>query len=173
MAMVSTAALCAGADGGRNPVTQAQVAAALSNAGTPVTPGQVTLMADVVATTNRPSLQVDSVQARGDRQVRVRMSCATAQECLPFIVEVNVPWGSAPHAFTSARAPRNRETAPIVVRSGSAATLLIDQGRIHIRLQVVCMESGAMGQTIRVQDRISKRIYLAQIADETRLRGGL
>jgi hypothetical protein len=172
--MVGAASFCAGGEAGHSSVTQAQVAAAISDSGTPVTADQVTLLTNVTATTNAPSLKVDSVQGWGDRQLRIRMSCASPQECLPFYVAVGVGEDASRSLAAFNRSPAATSTAStVVVRNGSPATLLINQGRVHIQLRVVCLESGSVGQTIRVEDKINKMIYLAQIVDKSQLRGGL
>jgi flagella basal body P-ring formation protein FlgA len=62
---------------------------------------------------------------------------------------------------------------PAAIRSGSAATLLLDGPRIHIQLSVICLESGEPGKTIRVTSKDHKQVYTAEIIDGTLLRGSL
>ena len=157
---------------GRASITAAQVAYAISGTGMKVSAQQVTLLADVVASTSNPLLQVESVEPWGDHRLRVRMSCASSDQCVPFLVAVH--WGDEdavqpaaatanlrPAAITSSKAVSN---AP-VVHAGSPAILLLDSDHVHIRLSVICLESGAPGQTIRVETKDHSQTFSAQVQD--------
>jgi hypothetical protein len=97
--------------------------------------------------------------------MKVRMNCANA-ECLPFFVAVQ--WGQnvpTPAAFAGAASKQ------IVLHAGSTATLILDNDHVHIKLPVICLESGAIGQTIRVASKDHKLTFSAQVGDPAALKG--
>jgi hypothetical protein len=89
-ALFLTAALTlpALAASGRVSITADQVAAAINGAGMKVSADQVMLLTDVVATNSAPSLKVESMERWGDHQMKFRLDCVKAEECLPFFVAV-------------------------------------------------------------------------------------
>jgi hypothetical protein len=70
----------------------------------------------------------------------------------------------------SAGQPRPKQ---IVIRNGSPAMLQLDGAHVHIRIPVICLESGAAGQTIRATDKDRRRTYAAQVVDNGLLQGRL
>jgi hypothetical protein len=170
---VAVAAIPATAATARVAISPEQVAGAISKAGTNVTAQQVTLLADVVATTSRPALTVDSMERWGDHRMKVRMSCADAG-CLPFYVAVQ--WGEAEPASTAPGGRAATTGGPIqtvLLRAGSTATLMLEGNHVHIQIPVVCLESGSVGQTIRVTTKDHRQSFLAQVGDPTVLRGSI
>jgi len=182
--ILAAASASAAAPPERVPITQARIAAAISDAGLPVTAEQVSLLADVAASSIAPALVVESMQPWGDRRMRVRLSCASSDECLPFFVAIRltpVPSSqsavaapaieSADHLSANARSAADPKN--YVMRSGAAATLLLDGGHVHIRIAVVCLENGTAGQTIRVASKDHRQTYLARVVDQGVLRASL
>ena len=162
---LAAAALPAMAATARVAIDPAQVAGAISNAGIKISPEQVTLLADVVSNKADPTLVVESMERWGDNRMKVRMNCANA-ECLPFFVAVQ--WGQnvpTPAAFAGAASKQ------IVLHAGSTATLILDNDHVHIKLPVICLESGAIGQTIRVASKDLKLTFSAQVGDPAALKG--
>ncbi|MBB6145021.1 hypothetical protein HNQ77_002977 [Silvibacterium bohemicum] len=188
-ALVLSAALTlpAGAAAGREVITAEQVAATMTNAGMQVSAKQVELLTDVVATTATPTLKIRSMEPWGDHRMMVRLDCARSEECVPFFVAVRFnPIGQAqPVSSDSAHllpaaatvpmtAPaRSIATAAPAVRAGSIVTLLLDGPRVHIKLPVVSLENGTIGQTIRVATKDHRLTYVAEVVDGTLLRGSL
>jgi len=174
----AAAALPAAAAPGRDAITTAQVAAAISGAGMQTSAQQVTLLTNVVATTNVPELKVQSMERWGDHGMKVRMGCANPEECLPFFVAVrgngtNTAFSADSDRSSNAIARVKHDPKSFVVRSGTPVTLLIDSDRVHIKLSVVCLENGAPGQTIRVASKDHKQTYMAEVVDGSLLRGRL
>jgi hypothetical protein len=173
-------ASAAAAAQGRAAITTAQIAAAISGAGMNISAEQVTLLSDVVAANGSPELKVQSMEPWGDGRIRVRLDCATHEECMPFIVAVR---SSQPIPMKPASAATERSAAAIVragsgqgsvaMRAGAPATLLLDKGHVHIRLTVVCLENGTPGQTIRVASKDHKQTYIGKVIDDAVLIGSL
>jgi hypothetical protein len=163
----------------RQAITAAQVAAAMNAAGMKVSPQQVMLLADVTARTGSPGLQVESMERWGDDRIKVRLNCSDRSACLPFFVAIRSSPQStllpvaAMQRSSAAMSPPRTDVSPIVVRSGAPVILLLDGGRIHIRLSVVCLESGAAGQTIRVASKDHHQTYTAVVVDGSTVRASL
>jgi hypothetical protein len=156
-------------------ITAEQIAETLNAAGMKVSAQQVTLLADVVASTSKPALRVSSMERWGDHRVKVRLDCDSNTECLPFLVAVNwsdkdaMPSGPTSAAASAAKAG----SGGFVVHPGSPATLLLDGDHVHIQLSVTCLENGAPGQTVRVVSKDQRRTFSAQVFSETVLKGRL
>ena len=176
--LAAAAALSAAAAPVRDAITAAQIAAAISEAGMKVSARQVTLLTEVVSTDSAPILKVQSMEPWGNHQIKVRLSCARREECLPFFVAVrDNDQNLLQRVSEDSRGPSTARSRPdpksFVVRSGTPATLLIDGERIHIKLSVLCLENGAPGQTIRAASMDHKQTYSAVVVDGTLLRGRL
>jgi len=176
--LVLSAALPAVAASARNTVTAAEVAAVMSGSGIRTTPEQVEFLSDVIATTSAPALKVEGMEVWGDRRIKVRMSCVKPEECLPFFVAIRGSQTQAvPPVITDAASSvtvrAKSDSNSFVLRSGSRATLLLEGGHVHIQMLVICLENGAIGQTIRVSSLDHKQIYTAQVNGSTVLRAKL
>jgi hypothetical protein len=176
----AAAALPAAAAPGREVITAEQIAAALNTAGMRISPQQVELLSNVVATTPAPMLEVKSMERTGDHRTMVRLDCADPGQCLPFFVAVRSSPTNGPLLAladsdpSSAAIPAMRpRPGAFTVRAGSPATLLLDSNRVHIRLSVICLENGAAGQTIRVTSKDHRQVYNAEVVDAALLRGQL
>ncbi len=154
-----------------------RVAGAMAGMGMQVSPSQLSMLTDAVATTADPQLKVDSVQRWPGDRVMVRIECANREECLPFFVSVRMGSSDSDQqamanvAMTADR--NNRRPAAMAVRAGAPATLYLDGDHIHIRVAVVCLQSGAVGQTIRAEGPDHQRTYMAQVAGDGVLKGRL
>jgi hypothetical protein len=151
-----------------------QIAAALSSAGINTTPEQVVLLTNVVATTTAPELKVESAELWSDHRMKVRLSCVKQEECLPFFVAVrgNQPQAALPALASSTVTPQTKPNSP-AMRAGAHATLLLEGSHVHIKLPVLCLENGAIGQTIRVSSLDHRLTYVAQVDANLTLRGKL
>src|SRR5271156_2925179 len=90
IALSTVMAVPAAAAPGHAAVTREQVAAAISGTGVSVLPEQVTLLTNVVTKSDSPTLNVLSIEPWGDHRMKVRMECASQDDCLPFYVSVRM-----------------------------------------------------------------------------------
>lgn len=168
----------------RYQISPGQVAATVNRMGVQIAPSQVTLLADIVATTPAPELQVRLLQQLDADRFMVRLECANKGDCVPFMASIQATQsGAAQLASISSRQSLNGGTASrtasqprpesIVIRSGSQAVLQLEGDHIQIRIPVICLQNGAAGQTIRATDKDHRRIYAAQVVDMGILRGRL
>jgi hypothetical protein len=160
----------------RYPISAGNVAATISASGMAVSPEQITFLTEVVATTSAPALKLRSVEKIGNERLSARMECIQSEECLPFFVGIRI--GPDNEERTAAIGTGYSLTgvtprAAAVVRAGTTVNLLLDGEHIHIRIPVTCLESGAPGQTIRVEDKGHRVFYTAQVVDGSAVRGRL
>jgi hypothetical protein len=171
------AALPAGAASGRYAIGADRIVAAMAGMGMQVSAAQLTMLTGAVATTADPQLRVESIERWPGDRVMVRMECASQEQCLPFFVSVrlgSVGSNQLAQAQSAMNMERIARTAPaMAVRAGSPATLLLDGDHVHIRVAVVCLESGAIGQTIRASGPDHQQTYAAQVAGSGLLKGRL
>ena len=153
------------------------VASAMNGMGMQIVPEQVMLMSDVVATSLSPKLRVRSVDKWGDHRLMVRLECVNPQECVPFMVGLQLGKGgdaeNAASSLQSATGTTRPSLKSYVVRAGAQTTLMLDGERVHIRIPVVCMENGIPGQKVRVRSSDRKQVYTAEVVDATLLKGRL
>lgn len=165
-------------------LTVRQVAQTLSDKGFRTTDQEVSLLAKVVATEPNPVLDVLSVDPLGDQSVgehaqtwsRVRMACHLPGRCLPFYAIVKWPEGVVEDAGGSSTASiasglqALKRSGVFTIHSGEYATLVMDDDRARIRVSVVSLENGVIGQKIRVASPDHKQKYVAEVVSASLLK---
>lgn len=110
---------------------------------------------------------------------RIRIHCRTESACLPFYVWVHLPASDASTLQQGAPAglPDHENVSPLasepVLRTGAHAFMVIDSGLLHLRIPVICLQSGAVGTSIRVAGPTHGRVYQVAIVDQSTVRGSL
>ena len=170
-ALLGGAAAASAADvAARFPITPGQVAEALTARGLAIDAAQVRLPMQMSSASAAPVLEAGAPAPSGNHLARVRISCRDHADCMPFYV--SVPEG--PAGVAAAPVPSAAGSpAPPVLRAGARALLTIDDQRIHIRVQVVALESGEPGRTVRVASLDHKQTFEARVVDGTLVRGSL
>lgn len=163
----------------RHQIAEADIARELSLIGLNVGLSQIHLSAYITSTTEEPRLEVATAESIGNGQVRLETKCSVAEECLPFFATVDV---KEPDAFVAevklkthegiatSRHPRATiEAAPINqarLTVGSPAVMVIRDGHIDIHLQVRAIDSGTVGQEVRVCTLDRKKVFRAIISSK-------
>lgn len=158
---------------------------------------QVRLAVPITTAIANPPLDIQSVALLNSHEMRLRMNCRDRSECLPFFVTATYLEELSPASIQTASVSQsldkilpvsttraNIEPPPAstqakhaghadssMLRSGSSATLDFDEDRVHIRIEVICLESGAAGDKIRVTSRDRKQVYVAKIVTPTLVKG--
>ena len=165
----------------RFPVTEQMVVAAMQGRQLPVDGIQVTLSAPITASASDPVLEIQAVTLANPHSAQVRVACRDRKECLPFYVAAT--WPSTSEGLVTQAGVSNRPaTQPRgishstsshdrLLKTGSAATLLIEDEKVHIRLQVICLQGGSAGDTVRVATTDHKLTYKAEIVAPNLLKG--
>ena len=184
--LLAAASLSSGAQpSGPFLLTPEQVSQALVRQGIQVSAGHLTLLAQVVATTRNPALDIlttTRLAASSSRQTSetrslVKVACREPSECLPFYAVGVFPTQSAEKSIrgTSPASMQASSTqlnlASERMRAGTHATLVMDDGRSHIKVAVVSLENGALGQTIRVASPDHKQTYTAEVVSANVVKG--
>jgi hypothetical protein len=167
----------------RFPVTSDQVIAAMRDRQLPIEGLHVTMPTSITASIDHPSLEIQSMTLLTSHTAQLKVSCRERGVCLAFYVSATWPAQSATvilppgpdHTIMQAgeakleRATRSEPT----LRAGSQALLLFEDDRLHIRLRVICEQSGLTGEKVRVTTPDHKQTYTAEILSPTLLKGSL
>ena len=171
----------------RFPVTPDRIIAAIRDYQLPTAGVEVKL--SIPMTTQAPDSQLDvqEISKTGATSARLRITCHQRGQCLPFFVSATWPAGvsfvqttaqAAPSHTGQPRdavrragmtkgvestSPQTRTDGGPVVFNGSPATLLFEDHKMQIRLQVVCLQDGADGAHIRVATLDRKHSYTAEV----------
>ncbi len=163
----------------RFPVTSEQVVAAMRMHAWSIEGVRVALPTAITTAVADPKLSIETASMLTAHQARLRVVCRVPAACLPFFATAVWPDPtdsvSLPGDPSTENAGRKLSTAPAAprLRPGTFATLLLEGERIHIRLQVVCLQGGAAGETIRVATRDRKQTFVAEIVTPTLLKESL
>jgi hypothetical protein len=182
--LVASMAAAQGIAGPRYRIAEADIARELSVIGLNIDVTQVHFPAYISSATEAPKLEIVTAEPIGADQVRLEISCLTASECLPFFATVDVkepgPFSAEVRLKTHKAIAANRQpvlqlgVAPINqarLRVGSHAVMLIRDGRVDIRLQVLAIDSGAIGQQVRVCTLDRKKVFRATVTGEGTVTG--
>jgi hypothetical protein len=106
----------------------------------------------------------------------LRLDCDSRRDCLPFDAVLRLPEAAGRmlekknlgtrtvHAPQMPLSGRQRVTP--LARRGDRVELVEESGGVRMRTGAVCLDSGALGDRIRVQNRMTHRIVLATVAGE-------
>ena len=115
-------------------------------------------------------LRVTSVRSGYDAKSRlVRLECASPRDCLPFHVVVRGT-GFDPGKSTGKAEPNPAGTKSPVARSGDYVLLVEERSGMRLKVTAVCLQSGAVGDHIRVRNLATQRILVAMIAGKNLVR---
>ena len=181
---------------GRFSVTQAAaekaIAESLFHEDTAVPGVEVHLLTEVVASLPAAPLDVTGVkQVRPDEagtghaaKLLVRFSCHVRSVCVPFYGTVTVPADVVLRADTmlmgsaAAKTPGTPRAASTVMqkvapalRRGTHATLVLDDGRSRVELQVIALSDAKVGESVRVASLDRRHVYTARTVSAAELRG--
>jgi hypothetical protein len=102
----------------------------------------------------------------------LRLDCASRRDCLPFHAVLRMPesdrlvlpGGGPVTAKLPAIAVTRQLNPAALARRGAQAELVEELPGVRLRAKVVCLESGGLGDRIRVQNRTTHRVLLATVA---------
>jgi hypothetical protein len=145
---------------------------------------QVHIPMHMSATVASPRLEIVKAEPVGNKQVRVELRCSTAAECLPFFATLDVKDSSLVLAEIQSKtgsvaAVSHQATGPIggqptdrqQLRVGSHAVLEIRDGHLDIHLQVLAIDTGAIGQQVRVSTLDRKKVFHARVTGDGTVMG--
>lgn len=170
--------------GPRYQISEADIANKLTAIGIGVNPSQVHLAAHIGASVQSPKLEISAVEPTGDDRVDLELHCSAAAECLPFFAAVNVQNVNSFVAEVQAKRPTptpkdHQATSSIGastassarLKVGSQVLLIVRDGHMEIHLQVLTIDSGAIGQQVRVCTLDRKKVFRGTVTNETTVSG--
>jgi len=182
--LVAGALMAQGAKGYRYPIVEADVAKELSAFGVNVNVSQIHFPVKMSAAIESPKLEIVAAEPVSDSQARLELSCTTVSECLPFFSTVDIKnarlVSSEMRLKIGGTVAESRRTAVQIgaariserrLKAGSHVALLIREGHLNIRLQVVAMDSGAVGQQVRVCTLDRRKVFHGTVMDEETVAG--
>jgi len=147
------------------------VTAALAARGLSVAPSQVEFLASVRSIRPNPALEIEHLQAAGQRSLLVRVRCRETAECLPFFVVVHLSDKQELQAMLK-QTPATASLLPAaskpsrpswMVRQGETAMFVLENKDLRASAPVICLQNGRQGDSIRVSSLDHKRIMIGEI----------
>lgn len=151
-----------------------RVVDALALTGIVVGPQQIELLSGTHNARESERVRVVSVTDSTAGTAKVKLRCPDNHDCLPFYVLV--------HSLARTGVGSARMAAPPVVGAGSAqnvirggdrATLVLESPDSRMSFPVICLQSGALGQTIRVASPNRRQVFDAEVIASGLLKGRL
>ena len=117
--------------------------------------------------------------------MEVRLRCSKTQSCSGLLVYVFLPENLPEDSRAALVRAMSANSQPIpkrgladaahppLVAKGNAATLIVEDRTMRISMPVICLEPGLLHQDIRVFDKRSRHVFLAQVIGDHLLRAGL
>lgn len=180
LAVAAAAPLSAQEPTTRHPLTAETVAATLAPLGLFVEAAQLELPAALTTVSAHPELRVAAAELLPEARLRVRITCAQAGDCQPFLVTVRQ---LSPAAGLAALTSLDRTLLPAAsfpahntaarLQAGQHATLLLEDAHMRISVPVIVIDSGEPGTEVRASSLDRKQLYRAVVADAGTLRGSL
>jgi hypothetical protein len=181
---LASGAMAQGVTGPRYPIANTDIAKELVVVGVNVNASQVHIPVGISATVASPKLEFVAAESMKDGQARLELRCAETSECLPFFATLDVNDAARVSAEirlkAGASATASRPTAlqmragsgsQTQLRVGSHAVLVIRAGHLDIHLPVMAIDTGAVGQQVRVCTLDRKKVFHGTVTAEGTVTG--
>lgn len=110
----------------------------------------------------------------------LRLDCSSRRDCLPFhaLLRADIglrsasadEWTAAALAMAQRSPGKPESSDALLARSGDHVQLVEELAGLRLQVKVVCLQSGALGERIRVQNPATHRVLLATIAGKDLVR---
>jgi hypothetical protein len=163
----------------RSTILAEDVSTAIKLAGVDVGPEQVEFLSGTHGlsgskASESTSVRVVSMARETADKIKVKLRCQDNHDCLPFYVLVHgVDYENPKTPKANPAAAAAEALHRNVIRGGDHATLVLENVRARMSFPVICMESGAPGQKIRVSSPDHKQFYQAEVVAAGTLKGNL
>ena len=116
------------------------------------------------------------------QKIEVEVRCSNRKSCGKFLVRVVLPstdkWPANLFRSISINSRATAETgtaagSPSLVARGTSATLILEDANTRIFIPVVCLQQGWLNQRIRVFEKRSRQVFLAEVVGDHLLRANL
>ena len=165
------------AGGQRFAVANTALVDLLQQTGITVSAGQIQLPSGLSAST-KSDLQITGAETLSGDRLRVRVSCGSGGECMPFLAIVNLQGAAAVSAGAALSLKFHvessiRSSGLPTLRAGEHTMLLMEDGHMRILIPVLSIDSGGIGTEIRVSSLDRKQIFRATVLSSEIVRGPL
>ena len=157
------------------PIGREEVASLLSKAGNlKLELGSFELPGEPVTNQPHPELQVESWRRNPPlAAIEFRLRCAQRRQCGDFLVRVR-PGTAELERFEGVgwrrqRADHTRSTAVLLARQGRPAKMAWKGDGFKLWVPVMCLQTGGLGDRIRVRDRSGRKVFLAMVTGPAEL----
>jgi hypothetical protein len=151
----------------RLPLTSAMVVEALHVRGVEVNAANVHLPMLLYVAAPSSALAITGAERETGDRLRVRLRCIKVSDCVAFTATLNVerPEAEAILALTKATVPvpADGDRLRLVVRlhAGDPVALSIQQEHLQVKMPCLAIDTGAVGETIRVSTLDHRKIFRA------------
>jgi len=125
---------------------------------------------ELVTRAPNPGFRVASLAPGADAySATAFMQCQLPRECGPFALRLAflrpIHWARGEKQKLRVKAGPI-QVGTVLVRPGRLATLVLHDAGLRISMQVLALQRAGMGASVRVLDKVSRRIYLARVSGE-------
>ena len=172
--------------GTRYPISKADIAKELGVVGVSVAASQIHIPPGMSAAVMSPKFEIVTAEPMGNSQLRLEFRCSTAAECLPFFAALDVKQANLASAEIRSKSagitvPNRHAVIQLgagtasrpQIEVGSHALLILRDGHLHIHLQVLAIDTGVLGQQVRVCTLDRKKVFRATVTGEGTVTGGI
>lgn len=150
-----------------------KITGALMVAGFSTDANQIDVLSGVTTTETANIYVARATRGPGDL-IKVKLRCHDNRECLPFYVLVHGIDETSLTLSSLGLAPPIKASPPKnLMRGGEHATLILETPDSRMSLPVICLQSGVLGQEIRVTSLDHRQFYDAKIVAVGLLKGNL
>ncbi len=151
-----------------------RVVDALALTGITVGPRQIEFLSGTHRARESEGVRVVSVTDSTAGTAKVKLRCPDNHDCLPFYVLVHSLTGASLRSTKLQAPPISAANAPQnVVRGGDRATLVLESPDSRLSFPVICLQSGMLGQKIRVASPDRRQVFDAEVVASGMLKGKL
>jgi len=106
----------------------------------------------------------------------LRVDCTSRRDCLPFHVILRAPQASMAHLRTEPpgkpvpEAPRLGQGKAPLARAGDRVLLVEELPGMRLKVGAICLQSGGLGDAIKVRNLATHRVLMATITGKNEIR---
>jgi hypothetical protein len=114
-----------------------------------------------------PELQIEGWrQARPPAKIEFRLRCSKRSQCGAFLARVNLSPAQRREFASAKPSPPNgraRSAVLALARQGRPARMAWQGNGIRLSIPVMCLQTGGLGDRIRVRDRNGRSFFVARV----------
>ncbi len=163
----------------RHLLTQRDILQTLSGSDVEAKPLRISMPVGISSSIPQPPLRVSQPTLVGCCSVRLRLACESSATCLSFYASLEFAEAQPASALcerlllTRRVASQKVAISPPPLHAGQHITLILTNGQMQITLPAILVDSGSIGDEVRVASLDHKSLYRARVAADGILKGSL